>query len=246
MSSVSRVLLLCLLVGPLLLAGLLLAPLPSALAAPPGATITYNWTETPTPASAGSSTTTGGSFTTLVLNATTQTPKWKAYVGNVTGTFTLRDAGNTSIYAWGSTFTGGEVYASRDANPDWDSISCVNAAAMSAEENYLNMTPGAADNISATFNESVHREFYAGTTHFAQGACPAIATYVGGQAQTNGVNNVFQEVLLRDATNSLIWTALIDPDTLGYDNRAFDFQMIVAEDQYSATGNTYYFWLELS
>jgi len=241
-----RHLLLVLLLAPLLLVTLFPVLLPSALADPPGAGITYNLTETPTSASAGASTTAGGSFTTLVLNATTQTPKWKAFVGNVTGSFSLRDASNVSIYAWGDAFTGGEVYASRDASPDWSGLLCANAAAMSGEENYLNMTPGAADNITATFNESVHREFYAGTTHFAQNVCPAIATYVGGVEQTNGVNNVFQEVLLRDSTDSLIWTALIDPDTLGYNNRAFDFQMIVAEDQYSDTGNTYYFWLELS
>ncbi|MBR9692791.1 hypothetical protein GOV07_02550 [Candidatus Woesearchaeota archaeon] len=226
-----------------LLFGLLAVPL---LAEPPGAEITYNLTVTPSVAGAGSHTTAGGSFTTLVLNATTQTPRWKAYVGNVTGTFTLRDANNASIYSWGDAFTGGEVYSSRAASPGWSTLVCGNAAVISSEENFLNMTVGSVDNISATFNESVHREFYAGTTQFAASTCPAIATYINSQPQGNGENADFQEVLLRDTGNNLIWTALIDPDTLGYDNTQFDFQMIVPEDQYSGTGNTYYFWLELS
>ena len=48
-----------------------------ALGEPEGVTIVSNTTESPTPQAAGSITTAGGSFTTLVLNATTQTQKWK-------------------------------------------------------------------------------------------------------------------------------------------------------------------------
>jgi len=233
----------------LLLAMLFVCLLLSAAASaadPPGASIVSNTTETVNPAAAGSSTTAGGSFTTLVLNATTQTPRWKAYVGNATGSFTLRNAANYTIYDWGSAYTGGEVYASRDASPDWTSIQCANSSGIAAEESTLNMSATTADSISMTFNQSVHRAFYVGTTPITHSDCPAIATYINSTAQAADENASFQEVLLQDTGQDLVFASLIDQDTQGFNNQPYDFQMIVPEDEYSSTPHTYYFWLELS
>ncbi len=213
---------------------------------PVGAGITSNVTETVDPAEAGSSTTAGGSFTTLVLNATTQTPNWKAYVGNVTGTFALRDADNETIYDWNKAASSGEVFASRVNAINWSLIKCANGTTITAEHNALNHTITQVDGVNNTFNDTVHRGFWVGTVEIANSTCPAIATYVNSQAQTRDENADFQEVMLQDNTATIVYTGLLDMDTAGYDNRLFDFQIIVPEDQYASSPHTYYFWLELS
>lgn len=216
------------------------------LADPAGATIFSNTTENAPVISAGSSTTAGGSFTTLILNATTQTPRWKAYVGNVTGSFTLRDSSNDTLYDWGQTSTGGEVYSSRDNSIDWSSLQCANGGSITTEEGVLNMTGSEIDSISNTFNESVHKSFWVGVDQVANSTCPAIATYVNSVPQASGENADFQEILMRDTSNSLVYISIIDQDTIGYNNENFDFQMIVPESEFATTPHTYYFWLELS
>lgn len=217
-----------------------------ALAEPTGATIVSNTTQTITPAAAGSSTTAGGSFTTLILNATTQTPRWKAYVGNVSGSVGLRDANNQSIYDWGTTSTGGEVYASRNNSINWAGITCAQNSTIITEQTALNHDYTDVDSINNTFNTTTHREFYVGTTQIVASSCRAIATYVNNAAQTVDENADFQEILLQDDTNITIFTTLLDQDTVGYDGNTYDFQLIVPEDETADPPSTYYFWLELS
>ncbi len=231
----------------LLILLLLLAPLcaHTILADPTGANIVSNVTETVAPASAGSSTTAGGSFTTLVLNATTQSPRWKAYVGNVTGTFALRDAENKTLYDWGVASASGEVFATR-FDVSWTGITCAANATLTAEQAALNMSSTSVDTINKTFDQKVHREFYVGTTRVANSTCWSIATYVNSAAQAATENADFQEVLLENGAGELIFAALIKQGTIGFDNERYDFQMIVPEDEYAATPHTYYFWLELS
>ena len=96
------------------------------LAAPQGATITYNLTENATVRSPDSHTAAGGSFTTLILNVTSQTSKWKAYVGNVTGKLTLDNSNNKSIYEWALTNVQGEVYVSRNSSINFTALACSN------------------------------------------------------------------------------------------------------------------------
>jgi hypothetical protein len=223
-----------------------LLAMPTLLAAPTGATVVSNVTETVAPSPAGSSTTTGGSFTTLVLNATTQTPRWKAYVGNITNRFVLQNAANYSIYDWGTSWSSGEVYSSRTASPDWNSVGCVQNASLAAEQTALNMSGTSVDSINLTFNRTVHRGFWVGTTRIANSTCRAIATFVNSTNQSVGENARFQEVLLQDSSQALVFSALIDQDALGFNNQQFDFQMIVPEDEYATQPHTYYFWLEVS
>jgi len=230
----------------LLLAALLLPILPSALADPNGPSIIYNNTETVTPAAAATSTTAGGSFTTLVLNATTQTPRWKAYVGNVTGGFTLQNAANYSIYDWGSTYASGEVYSSRNNSVSWSTIVCAPNASITAEDAALNISATSVDSINKTFNRTVHKQFYVGTTRIANSTCRAIATYVSNASQSVSENAKFQEILLADTAQKVVFAALIDQDAVGFNGQTFDFQMIVPEDEYATTPHTYYFWVELS
>jgi hypothetical protein len=239
--SRSREWMLALLLALLLAGGALLVA-----AEPNGAAIQNNVTVTNTPQAAASITTAGGTFTTLLLNATTQTLRWKAYVGNVTGTITLDDALNLTIYDWTPITISGEVYASRNSSIDWSSISCANNSTVISEETQLNLTTTKADSINQTFNRTIHRGFYVGTTLVANSTCRAIATYVNNARQTVTEAATFQEILLRDSSNRLVYTTLIENDAQGYNNGPFDFQLIVAERDTNPAPSTYYFWAEIS
>ncbi len=230
----------------LLLATLLVSSAIIVAAEPAGVSILNNSTVTNTPQAAASITTAGGTFTTLVLNATTQTLRWKAYVGNVTGTVTLDDATNATIYDWTPTIIAGEVYASRNSSINWPSIGCVANGTVSTEEDQLGLVTTKADSINRTFNRTVHRGFYVGTTFVTNSSCRAIATYVNNNRQAVSESATFQEILLQDTSNRLVYTTLIENDAAGYNNAPFDFQMIVAESDVTSVPSTYYFWAEIS
>lgn len=216
-----------------------------AFADPTGATIIGNTTESPSAATAGVQTTAGGSFTTMVLNATTQTMKWKAYVGNVSGSFTLQDASNFKIYDWTYTTISGEVYASRNNTVDWSLIRCANNTTLINEQTSLNITTTKDDSINRTFNNTIHRSFYVGTRLITNSTCRAIATYVNNTRQAATESATFQEILLDD-TQRMVYVTLLENRVQGYNNQNFDFQMIVAESETAATPSPYYFWVELS
>jgi len=213
-------------------------------AAPEGANVVSSNTETPTLQSAASQTTAGGSFTTLILNATTQTLKWKAYVGNITGSLTLRDALNFSIYNWDLTTVTGEIYASRNNSITWTDIRCANRTEIVEEEAQLNISDTAVDSINNTFNNTIHAGFFVGTQPISQSTCPAIATYVNDAAQTPDVNADFQVILLSDLQRR-VYATILENDVTGYNGGAFDFQLIVPENPTTSVPSTYYFWAEL-
>jgi hypothetical protein len=214
-------------------------------AQPAGANITYNLTETKTPAAAQYLNTTGGSFTTVILNSITQNLKWKAYAGNVTGVLTLDDSGNYSIFQWAASPITGEVYTSRNDSISWSNIRCANETHVANEETFMNHTTTNSDSINSTFNYQIHRGFYVGGVQIAQSTCKSTVTWANNTAQAITVNSPFQEVLLHDGTN-LIYSTFIDDNTLGFNFKRYDFQMIVAEKGVGGyTATRYYFYMEL-
>lgn len=234
------------LVSIILLLLLCLSILPAVNSMPVGPVITYNSTSNATLRPAAAITTVGGSFTTLVLNTTGQTYRWKAYVGNITGRLVLADSTNNSIFDWTLTSVTGEVYATRSNTAiDWSTISCADDALINAEDISMNMSIIGPDTINKTFNNTIHRSFYVGVNRIANSTCRAIATYINGTSQTPSENALFQEILLKDASSSLVYATLVNSSNLGYDGRAYDFQMILAENEYSATPTTYYLYVEL-
>lgn len=212
---------------------------------PTNPTIIYNYTETVTPKPAAYLNTTGGSFTTLVLNATGQDYKWKAYVGNATGKLALQDQTNYSIYDWKLSTISGNVFVARNDSIDWSNITCANRTTIENEDAYLNLNSSKSDSINMTFNATQHKRFYAASKLITNSSCPSISTYVGGVAQGSGEANKFQEILLRDQSNNLLYTTILESGVVGFDNNRYDFQMIVAEDETKQTATTYYFYLEL-
>lgn len=216
----------------------------SVLAAPQGAQITFNQTETASTRMADSHTAAGGSFTTLVLNVTSQTAKWKAYVGNVTGMMTLDNSNNFTIYNWALTTVQGEVYVSRASDVNFTELACANDGNISAEENALNINSSSDDSITNTFGNSVHRTFViGGTGQIANSSCYAIATYVNDVAQASSESADFQEILMSDGSNR-VYVTLLEDDQSGFDGGNYDFQIIVPDDP-TETSITYYFYAEL-
>jgi hypothetical protein len=107
----------------------------------------------------------GGRIISLTLSLDQQDTAWKAYVGNVTGTYVLKNSNNYSIYEWplGATITG-EVYISRNSSANFSTgaITCANNSEMAAEQTFLGMSSSASDNINSTFNSTSHAAFSAG------------------------------------------------------------------------------------
>lgn len=196
----------------------------------------------------------GGWIITLVLDGRSQTNHWKAYVGNVTGTYILEDAANYSIYEWAITGSiTGEVYATRTAGSvTWADVVCANISHVNQEMIEMNHsstnTPG--DGINDTFDDDPedHWGFNAGPTTIAANLCNyTINPWINDSAQTA---DLFEEVLLYDGSSNLIYVSKIERDVVGYrnDSTTYDFQMIVAENATSgiATQTDYYFYVELS
>ncbi len=229
-----------------LLISLLLLGAMLSWAQPTGVDITYNDTDIPLLDPASEITTPGGSFTTMVLSGTFQTPRWKAYVGNITGGVTLTDSGGSTIYDWTLETVSGQVYVSRNSSVDWGTIGCVSDQGIADEQSFLNISESSVDSINRTFNDTVHRGFFVGTGFIANSTCRAIATYVDDAPQAPSEDATFQEILLEDGSGNLVFTTILESAATGYDSGAYDFQLIVPENPVSATPTTYYFFAEIS
>ena len=216
------------------------------IADPTGPDITNLSTETYTPKSAYVLNTSGGTFTTILINGTSQTYKWKAYIGNVSGGLSLSDADNYSIYDWTLTEFAGEVYATRKQTlVNWGNINCSNTTFMADEESALNINATLSDSIAHTFDQKIHKQFRVGSRLIPASDCYAIATNINNSLQAQAEDSEFQEILLYDGSYN-IYTTIISYNTTGYDFSRYDFQLIVPEDPTSSNPNPYYFYVELS
>lgn len=212
--------------------------------APQGVVILYNNTENASSRPAAEHTAAGGSFTTLVLNVTSQTSKWKAYVGNVSGKLTLDNSNNMTIYDWTLTTVQGEVYVSRNDSISFSSLACANSTHIENEESDLSINSSSDDSINRTFSEKVHKSFViGGTGAIANSTCYSIATYIGDASQAASENAIFQEVIMSDGSN-VVFVSILEDSKVGFDNGLFDFQMIVPDNP-TEVSNTYYFYAEL-
>ncbi len=218
-----------------------------ASAVPSGPTVTVLFNETKQPAAAKIINTSGGTITTIVLNATTQNTRWKAYVGNVTGRLVLDDGNDNTLFDWSLTNVVGEVYTTRfEGSINWSGINCSNQTHIANENVALNHT-NKDDNITTTFNTQVHSGFYTGTRQILSNTCFSVHTYVNSTSQ----QSMFEEVVLYDGTNAtngnIVYASILERDAYGFDNQTYDFQMIVPEVGLSGfSGSTgYYFYAEL-
>jgi hypothetical protein len=214
---------------------------------PAAPTITYYSNSTYVSNSTNRSVDAKGTITTVKLTSTQQDLKWKAYVGNVTGTLALANANGQSIYNWAAGTPTGEVYISRFSNINWAAIDCAIAASWNAEHTALGIVGTSQDSINATFSATNHSAVLVGTNP-ARSNCPSTAPNINGNPQGMGPSANFQEILLRDTATGgdhMIYTGKINASTVGYDGTNYDFQMIVAENESATIPATYFFWVEL-
>ncbi len=219
--------------------------IPEVVSLPSAPSVTSHGNETAPLTTGIGINTSGGSITTMVLNVTTQNLRWKAYVGNVTGSLVLDDAGSYTIYDWDMISILGEIYATRSPSSiSWPDINCSTAVNITNEEIYLYHTSNPNDNISTTFAVKSHAAFYTGNVKIDADNCFSLHTYVNDTNQ----DAAFEEFLLHDG-NNMIYTTIIEEDIPGYaPNETFDFQMILPENGLAnwTSSTAYYFYVELT
>jgi hypothetical protein len=188
-----------------------------------------------------------GNVTELSINGTTITQTWQGYFGNITGKIVLGNANNQTFYDWNLASPRGEIYATRTSSvPSWANVRCANFTNVNSEDAALGVNQANdADSVNRTFlNTTDFTSFYVGSVLINN----ALGCYGTRMYNATGVKSstTFAEVLLHDNTN-LIYTALLDQNALGFDNRNHDFEMLVGENGHSgdSTVTPYYFYLEL-
>jgi len=197
-----------------------------------------------------------GNVSAMQIDDIRTTRYWQGYYGNVTGTITLDDALNNTLYSWDLSQPEGEVYASNGSSVTWTDVSCLNWSSpvpdpwnITQLESSFHINESDLDGFDETFNKT-----YSDATGFKVGGitinnldnCHMLYTYVDDNMQSTS----FQEVLLTDNV-SLIFTALLEDSVDGFKTGADpnDFQMLVAEDGSpgeETTTTSYYFYVELS
>ena len=212
-----------------------------------------------------------GNISGFNLNSESITNTWQGYYGNVTGTITLDDASNYTMYNWSLQSPSGEVY-SANQSINWQNIQCFNFTAngtlannvdntdaiagatsltgwnMTHIENMTGIVWNSADGLNETFTYSGaqgHTSFVTDDEQFTTGEC--LTTRIYGDTGA-GVQTEFEEALLWDPANYvLVFTSILEDNILGFDNAYHDFEMIVLENGHSGDtqATTYYFWIEL-
>ncbi len=196
----------------------------------------------------------GGRIADLSVNATIQNPRWKAFVGNVTGKFTLDDPEGSTVFDWTISSITGRIYATSNYSAlSWSSVNCSNVTTLEYENYRFNHTR-ADDNITVTFNATInstddnltvsgsHEPFYVAGRYMPAHTCPTLNTY----SNSNPQDSTFEEVALYDG-NSIIYAAILEDDSTGYNGFSYDFQMIVPESGLLIPVGTtaYYIYVEI-
>jgi hypothetical protein len=198
-------------------------------AAQKGATVTNGTPETQTTGTAGSIDAEGGNITSINVTVTgAQTTHWQGFWGQVSGAITLEDATGNQLFNWTMGTMSGNVYISNYSSVTFTSVTAAAA--------------GACNGITGTGDDSCTNTFNDGTKSFT----------IAGSAVTN-VNlvktfnytgtAVWDEGLVNDSSNRLIYVATIYNNANTFKNGAADFQAIVPVN--GTATRTYYFWLEL-
>jgi hypothetical protein len=187
----------------------------------------------------------GGYIAKMNITPTVQDIRWKAFVGGVTGMFTLQDNSGAKIYDWTLNSITGKVYTTRSSSAvTWADINCSNITNLE-QENYLMNHTNPNDNISITFNTTAgatHGSFFVGSIEIVNNSCPTLNTYKDNSTQ----DTLFEEMALFDGTN-IVYATIINQNQAGFNSKPYDFQMIVPENgAASFRGATaYYLYVEI-
>jgi hypothetical protein len=197
----------------------------------------------------------GGFISTFNLTVSVQDSKWKAFVGNVSSSFTLSDGTGSTLYNWQSATTTGRIYATRNSSAiNWPAVACANSTTLGNESiaMVLNTTTAPSDMLNMTFNMTPgNNPFFVGQVLISANTCPTLLTYVNNNSQS--ATTFFQEVPLyittsNPASPTIIYESPIQgPAQVGYNGQFYNFQMLVPENGtvgYSSS-TAYYMYLEL-
>jgi hypothetical protein len=209
-----------------------------------------------------------GNVTELNIYGVSNTRSWQGYFGNVTGTIQLADSSSNVMYNWSLASPRGEIFASTNDTINWQYLQCFNytstgtfaddtANAGGTSQHGMNLTQlhglfniedRDIDSVEKTFNLfnlDGHIPFYASSLEFSQGECPTSRSFTNiGAAEPGKFDNA---LLYEPTSRSVIFTALLNEDVMGFNGRTHDFQMLVLEDGHGTNTDTttYYFYLEL-
>ena len=218
---------------------------PLSFAFPTGLEISGNVTETAASVPPAQRTDSGGTITTMVLDVIQQNPRWKAYVGNLTGVLTLDDASGQSIFRWEleDEDVTGNVFITRSNDVDWSGIGCSLEADILNEDSALGFTSSWADSINRTFSETTHPTIPIGASSIPANTCRSTSTFVNNAPQAQASAD-FPLVLLSSGSD-LVYVTPLNKGADSYNTgRSVDFQSIVP-DQEGAGTTTYYFYAEI-
>ena len=194
-----------------------------------------------------------GNVSELNISSTVVTRGWQGYYGNISGTITLDDALNNTMYSWDLADPEGEIYATRNNSVNWTdpNVHCTNITEIQTEETRLNFNNLGQDmdGINETFSLTTHPAFSVGNNTFTASECNfTVSTYVNDAVDTN--RNFNETLLWSTSDNGMIYMAFIhqggsDGFKTGTDN--YDFQMLVGEDGHDGDTSPvdYYFWVEI-
>jgi len=205
-------------------------------AAPTGATLVTGQPQTKGTVAPASNVAQGGNITEMNVSADAQTNVWQGYYGEVSGSIVLDDASGDRLYRFGNvTNTTGEVYASRSSSVNFLTVVGNNNCTVDED-----LTGTGTDRVNNTFRQSNSTPFMVGAVNIGINTACTANTNIVNATQTT----FFEENILNDTTNSVsIYVARLENNRAGFDNRTHDYQMIVPENQSSAT-TTYFFYLE--
>jgi hypothetical protein len=207
-----------------------------------------------------------GNTTRLTIDGETITRAWQGYYGNVTGSITLDNAANQTLYNWTLNNPEGEVYAA-NKTVTWTNIQCFNFTAngtfnddsaqagatsiwgmnLSQLEAAFNIAWDDEDGVNETFDAATtHDAFYTDNDEFTSGECLAVNLFNESE-ESNSAQ--FQEALLYDPDGQTpVFASILETGSVtGFNDEDLDFEMIVLEDGHNSdvSATTYYFYVEL-
>lgn len=202
------------------------------------------------------------------INKSQQTPRWKAYVGNVTGQLALGDGNGFSIFNWTLDIVTGEIYATRYHGnlsdhgnlaqgeephrlPRWHTMRCANSTEVNLETERLNHNYNLyVDALNRTFTLGTFTNFYVGERLVDTSSC--YGTYLNYDGQNNNAGSNWQQVVLTDDGDSnphpdLMYASLLRHEGLGFNNQVYDYQILLPDDgsEGPVSNTPYYFYIEL-
>ncbi len=187
-----------------------------------------------------------GNVTQINITALAITKSWQGYYGNVSGTITLDTANNKTFYNWSMTSAKGQIYAARVAAPDFTTVNCTTAGAITTEETALGQTATDSDSVANTFTGTANPQFYVGSVDIPANTCKTTNAFGSTGAQSSD----FYQVLLSDTNGSgnIIYTTLMNGTKAGFDGNNWDFELLVGQDGHTGGSTTtpYYFFVELA